>query len=41
MKTTLIAIDLMHDYGANLKGSTTEGAEGYREGKPHTPQEGW
>jgi hypothetical protein len=37
----MIASDWMHDYKANLKSWTAEGAEGYREGKPHTPQEGW
>jgi len=36
----MIANDWMHDNWANLKGSTAESAEGYREGKPHTPQEG-
>ena len=37
----MIAIDWMHDNGANLKGWTAVSAAGYREGKPHTPQEGW
>jgi hypothetical protein len=40
MRTLIIAIDWMHDYEANLKGWIAVNAEGYREGKPHTPQEG-